>query len=98
MTTLKVDTISGIGTEGTVFQGGVGYDSLNYMTLAKGTTTQSNRGRALFGGGYLTPGFDAGISSLEMQSSGNTVDFGDLSVGRGAPASNSSSTRGIWGG
>ena len=42
MTTLKVDTISGIGTEGTVFQGGVGYDSLNYMTLAKGTTTQSN--------------------------------------------------------
>ena len=39
MTTLKVDTISGIGTEGTVFQGGVGYDSLNYMTLPKGTTT-----------------------------------------------------------
>ena len=68
MTTLKVNTISGIGTEGTVFQGGVGYDSLNYMTLPKGTTTQSNRGRALFGGGYLTPsGYDGGISYLEMQ-------------------------------
>ena len=52
MTTLKVDTISGIGnTDGTVFQGGVGYDSLNYMTLPKGTTTQSNRGRGLIAGG-----------------------------------------------
>ena len=63
------------------------------MTLPKGTTTQRGRGRALFGGGYLTPGFDGGISYLEMQSSGNTIDFGDLSVSRGAPASNASSTR-----
>ena len=99
MTILRTDTISGIGTHGTVFEGDITFDSLNYMTLPKGTTTQSNRGRGLFGGGYLTPsGFDGGISSLEMQSSGNTVDFGDLSVGRGIPASTASATRGIWAG
>jgi len=42
MTILKVDTVSGIGTEGTVLDGDVTFDSLNYMTLPKGTTTQSN--------------------------------------------------------
>ena len=39
MTILKVDTVSGIGTEGTVFEGDITFDSLNYMTLPKGTTT-----------------------------------------------------------
>ena len=42
MTILKTDTVSGIGTEGTVFDGDITFDSLNYMTLPKGTTTQSN--------------------------------------------------------
>ena len=83
---------------GTTFADGAVFDTLSYMVPPGGTTAQSNRGRALFGGGYLTPGFDGGISYLEMQSSGNTIDFGDLSVSRGAPASNASSTRGIWGG
>ena len=42
MTILRTDTVSGIGTEGTVFEGDITFDSLNYMTLPKGTTTQSN--------------------------------------------------------
>ena len=40
MTILRTDTISGIGTEGTVFEGDITVDSLNYMTLPKGTTDQ----------------------------------------------------------
>ena len=69
MANLKVDTVSGIGTEGTVFDGGLHFRSKNYLTLPKGNTTQRGRGRALFGGGYLTPsGYDGGISSLEIQS------------------------------
>ena len=43
MTILKVDTVSGIGTEGTVLDGDTTFDSLNYMTLPKGTTTQSGQ-------------------------------------------------------
>ena len=40
MTILRTNTISGIGTEGTVFEGDITIDSLNYMTLPKGTTNQ----------------------------------------------------------
>ena len=98
MATLKVNTLSGIGTEGPVLNGGLKFRSENYMTLPKGDTTQRGRGRALFGGGYLSPGYDDGISYLQMQSQGNTVDFGSLTVGRGIPASTGSSTRGIFAG
>ena len=41
MTILRTNTVSGIGnTDGTVFEGDVTFDSLNYMTLPKGTTTE----------------------------------------------------------
>jgi len=40
MTIIRTDTVSGIGTEGTVFEGDITIDSLNYMTLPKGTTSQ----------------------------------------------------------
>ena len=99
MAILKVDTISGIGTEGPVFEGDIEFTSQNFLTLPKGDTTQRGRGRALFGGGYLSPGYDDGISYLQMQLvNGNTVDFGSLTVGRGIPASTGSSTRGIFAG
>ena len=35
MATLKVNTLSGIGTEGTVFDGGLKFRSLNYMTFQR---------------------------------------------------------------
>ena len=40
MAILKVDTISGIGTEGPVFEGDVKFTSQNFLTLPKGDTTQ----------------------------------------------------------
>ena len=40
MANLKVNTVSGIGTEGTVFDGGLHFRSKNYLTLPKGTTTE----------------------------------------------------------
>ena len=41
MATLKVNTVSGIGTEGVVLDGGLKFRSLNYMTLPKGNTIQT---------------------------------------------------------
>ena len=38
MANLKVDTISGIGTEGPVLNGGLHFSSKNYITLPKGNT------------------------------------------------------------
>ena len=40
MANLKVDTISGIGTEGPVLSGGLKFRSKNYLTLPKGTTAE----------------------------------------------------------
>ena len=51
MAILKVDTISGIGTEGPVFEGDIEFTSQNFLTLPKGDTTQRGRGRGLFAGG-----------------------------------------------
>ena len=40
MANLKVNTVSGIGTEGTVFDGGLKFRDKNYLTLPKGTTAE----------------------------------------------------------
>ena len=76
MTILKVDTVSGIGTEGTVFEGDITFDSLNYMTLPKGTTTQSNRGRGMVLGG-IHPEVTR-METYSLISSSNGVEFGSL--------------------
>ena len=98
MTILKTDTVSGIGTEGTVFEGDITFDSLNYMTLAKGTTAQANRGRGLLGGSNDGSPFSDNIQYINIQSQGNSVDFGNLTLARSRASSYASSTRGIWGG
>ena len=92
MTILKTDTVSGIGTEGTVFEGDITFDSLNYMTLPKGTTTQANRGRGIFAGG--DPGVNT-IHYIQIQSQGNSQDFGDLTYAAIGAGGVGSSTRGI---
>ena len=38
MTILRVDTLSGIGTNGPVFDGDLEFNSQNYVILPKGTT------------------------------------------------------------
>ena len=101
MATLKVNTVSGIGTEGVVLDGGLHFRSLNYMTLPKGDTNQRDNdggGRGVFGGGEVpgSPGVTDTIDYVEFASNGNAVDFGNLSQARRKPASVSSSTRGVF--
>ena len=100
MTILKTDTVSGIGTEGTVFEGDITFNSLNYMTLPKGTTTQSNRGRGLLMGSYVSPsnGTRNTISYINIQSTGNAQDFGDLTSAQASGGAVASSTRAVYGG
>ena len=119
MANLKVDTLSGIGTEGTVFDGGLKFRSKNYLTLPKGTTTErtatssgisteigsiryntdSNKmecyvnnkwmivstteaspiaGRGLMFSGYVSPSNTNIIDYINIQTTGDSVDFGDL--------------------
>ena len=97
MAILRTDTVSGIGTEGTVFEGDITFDSLNYMTLPKGTTAQANRGRGMIMGGFHP--FVRGMEYVSLISDANSVSFGDLTGdaicwgGAGA-----SSTRAVIGG
>ena len=76
MTILRTDTVSGIGTEGTVFEGDITFDSLNYMTLPKGTTTQSNKGRGMLLG-RIHPEVTR-METYSLISSSNGVEFGTL--------------------
>ena len=96
MATLKVNTVSGIGTEGVVLNGGLHFRSLNYMTLPKGDTAQRGRGRGVIGAGYIAPARSDVIDYITIQSEGNAKDFGDLTEARSDCANISSSTRGIW--
>ena len=54
MAILKVDTISGIGTEGPVFEGDIEFTSQNFLTLPKGDTTQRGGAKGFFVGGQDT--------------------------------------------
>ena len=137
MTILRVDTLSGIGTNGPVFDGDLEFNSQNYVILPKGTTdnrigltstsgalryntdsskvelydgnqwteVQSSRpdlnggARGLFGGGYTGPGVSSlTIDYINISSTGNAQNFGNLIAYHTSAATVSSSTRGIWAG
>ena len=102
MAILKVDTISGIGTEGPVFEGDIEFTSQNFLTLPKGDTTQRGRGRGVIMGGvqsspsnpYMTR-----IDFITIPTMGNAILFGDLSYGsREGAGAVSSTTRAIHAG
>ena len=141
---LRTNTLSGIGTDGPVFDGVTKFDTQGYVvppvgitsdrTLVGVTTAQgairfntdsqklefyaqdqwwemvidtpalavsSNTGagaRGVFGGGYTAPGNSNVIQYINISSTGNAIDFGDLTVPRRGVAGCSSNTRGIFGG
>ena len=92
-------------TFGPTFQGGVGYNSQNWLTLPKGTTEErfpnfatnavsDSSARGVFGGG------DPHVNTIEyitIATLGNGTDFGDLTRQSGALDGNgcASRTRGI---
>ena len=98
MATLKSNTVSGIGTEGPVLNGGLHFRSENYMTLPKGNTAQRGRGRGIIAGG--SPGADNNeqIEFINIQSDGVVTEFGELATARRGCGGCSSSTRGLIGG
>ena len=80
MAILKVDTISGIGTEGPVFEGDIEFTSQNFLTLPKGDTTQRGRGRGLIVANYIAPSNYNTSEFITIHSMGNSIDFGDTSA------------------
>ena len=94
---------------GPTFQGGVGYNSQNWLTLPKGTTegrfpnfgaVDAGSARGVISGGYYDPaGVVNVIEYLTISTLGNTKDFGDLSTNHAHGKSGfASNTRGIFAG
>ena len=101
MANLRVNTISGIGSDGVTFEGVTKIKTQNYFYLATGPTEQRSRGRGIFGGGYVPGSSTNAIDYINIQSSGIAQDFGDLSSNMGAadgkaPSSAASSTRALF--
>ena len=81
---------------GVVFDGVTTFDSQAYMVPPSGKTTERNRGRAVMAGGMAYPTANTNIiEMLEIQSGGQTQDFGDLITKTSTSGPVSSSTRGV---
>ena len=85
---------------GVVLEDNTKFDTLSYMVPPGGTTTQSNRGRGVFGGGYTTVPSGAAVKRIyyiQIDSMGTSAEFGDTNKaaawGQGGC---SSSTRGLF--
>ena len=84
---------------GNTFGGPIQQSSQGYIYFPTGRTEERGRGVGLYAGG-TTPSTDptSQIASILIQSSGNSIQFGDLSVARYPGGTGASSTRGIWAG
>ena len=88
-------------TGGTEFRGVTTFDTQGYFVPPSGTTEQRGRGRGLVGGGDITPGSESVSNHIDLfniPTTGNSIDFGDLTDGRLRLGASGSSTRGIFAG
>ena len=100
MANLRANKIVGIGSTdaGVTFDGPISLNTQGYMYFPTGITSDRGRGRMLIGGGGSYPSENATIYSINIQSQGNTVVFGDLTQAREGTAAVSSVTRAVFGG
>ena len=101
MANFQINTITGKDSKrGTSFVGVTTVSSTGSMRIPSGPTeNRGGRGRGIFGGGYGAsspyPNLKT-IDMIEVATTGNAVDFGDLTIGRTANNMGSSSTRGLF--
>ena len=101
MSKFNVNTItSKSGKNGPVLAGITTVSSTGAMRFPSGPTeNRGGRGRGIFGGGYGAsspyPNLKT-IDMIEVATTGNAVDFGDLTIGRTANTMGCSSTRGLF--
>ena len=99
MSEIKVNNIQSLsGTNGPVVSGITTMASSGAMSLPRGNTAyRGGRGRGVLGGG-ATPSVVNTIQYIQISTTGDALDFGDLKTARYLIASCSSSTRGLFAG
>ena len=97
MSKFKVNHItSKSGKNGPVLAGITTVSSTGSMRIPSGPTEQrGGRGRAIFSGGYEVPANTKEIQTIEIATTGNGSDFGDLAAVKQATGSCASATRGV---
>ena len=93
-------------TDGPTFQGGAGFTSQNWLTLPKGTTTERYAGsnsanpapRGLRASGQVAPNnaITNTVDSVEIATTGDALDFGDLIDSKFGAGGIGSPTRGLF--
>jgi len=82
---------------GNNFNGAISMNSLSWMNFPTGRTEERGRGRALIAGGSI-PSSTNNINFLDIQSSGTSMDFGDLTHARYDMGGCSNGVRGVFAG
>lgn len=81
---------------------GADFGDLTVARYGLGSCSNGSTNRGLFGGGFIYPGstFENTIDYVTINSTGNAINFGDLSVTRShmASCSNGEGDRGLWAG
>ena len=83
---------------GNTFGGGISMNSLDYMYFPTGRTDEKGRGRAVIWLGVDSPNYTKHLDFFDIQSTGTTTKFGEISDTVGLGAGMSSSTRGVFAG
>jgi len=101
MSDIKVNNIQSLsGTNGPEISGTVEMNSTGAMALPRGDTAyRGGRGRGVFGGGRASDSsLMNNIDYITISTTGDSKDFGDLTVARRRVTAASSSTRGVFAG
>ena len=100
MSELRIDNITDrAGSSGPIIAGVSTVSSTSHMVMPSGLTEmRGGRGRGITGGGFVSPSSQNVMDFIEIASTGNAQDFGDLTVILRNIATCASSTRGTFAG
>jgi len=103
MSDFRIDKITNRdGSTGTQIAGISTFSGTSGMQLPVGPTEyRGGRGRGIFAGGYTPSGHTNTMNYIEIATTGNAVDFGDLltpTASSGSTGSSSNSIRGVFNG
>ena len=99
MSELRINNITDrAGSSGPIIAGVSTVTSTSHMVMPSGPTEmRGGRGRGVFAGGG-TPAKSNVINTVQIATTGNATDFGDLSVAKNGVAALASAIRGVFGG
>ena len=100
MSDFRIDKITNrVGDAGTQIAGISTFSGTSGMIMPGGSTEfRGGRGRGVFLGGYINPAYSNQMCFVEIATTGNAQDFGDLAFSKGGIPTCASSTRGFTGG